>query len=94
MQQHGTQPQASEPIVHQPVTPSGLYNPDSLFPEPPYGTDSATALWMRTQREAYASAREQLLDLAKRYNALIEATGGPIITVNALPTSEPPVPSL
>lgn len=93
MQQHSPQPQHSDPIVHQPVTPHGLYDPETLFPEPPDGTDSATALVIRTQREAYADLREQLLDVAARYNALIDATGGPIITVNTLrPTSESTVP--
>jgi hypothetical protein len=69
-----------------------LYDPDVLFPEPPEGTDSATALVIRTQREAYAALREQLLDVAARYNALLAETGTPIITGVIRPNSEPPVP--
>lgn len=92
MQQQDPQLQASEPIVHQPVTPRLPYDPDILFQEPPKTADPATALVIRTQREAYLDLYDQLLDVAARYNALLEATGGPIITVNALPASEPPVP--
>ncbi|HEU4913818.1 MAG TPA: hypothetical protein VFT16_00220 [Candidatus Saccharimonadales bacterium] len=76
------------PLVHQPVILRGLYDPETLFPAPPVGTDSATALVMKTQREAYTSVYKQLVQLAQRYNALLEATDGPIITVDIRPTSE------
>jgi hypothetical protein len=92
LQQQDSQPQASEPIVHQPVTPCFPYDPDILYPDPPKTADPATALVIRTQREAYLDLRDQLLDVAARYNALLQATGGPIITVNALPASEPTFP--
>lgn len=75
------------------MTPDGLYDPEVLFPEPPDGTDSATALVIKTQREAYTALREQLFDVAARYNALLDVIGGPLITVNTTrPASERTVP--
>lgn len=92
LQQHDPQSHASEPFVHQPVTPRLAYDPEILYPDPPKSADPATALVIRTQREAYLDLRDQLFDLAARYNALLQANGGSAITVPALPASEPPVP--
>jgi hypothetical protein len=92
LQQHDPQPEAAAPIVHEPVTPVVPYEPDALFSRPPIEADSATAYVHKLQHEAYSSVCRQLVELAERYNALLEAAGGPLITVDLRPAPEPPVP--